>query len=123
MDRQFVCQGDFLEDFSKKISVNNKKTSGILLFHQKHRNSLGMMKHSSMRFFNELQFYFDVVVGSHGQLLVLIPYEIMEDSITPVTIHATTRQQLQELSRVIENFLLARINGCGKFDEQVKSDF
>jgi len=44
--------------------------------------------------------YFDtatgrnVVVGRHGQLLVLIPYEIIGDSITPVTIHATTRQQI-----------------------------
>jgi hypothetical protein len=44
--------------------------------------------------------YFDtatgrnVVVGKHGRLLVLIPYERIGDSITPVTIHATTRQQI-----------------------------
>jgi hypothetical protein len=44
--------------------------------------------------------YFDtatgrsVVVGKHGQLLVLIPYEKIGDSITPVTIHATTRKQI-----------------------------
>jgi hypothetical protein len=44
--------------------------------------------------------YFDtatgrnVVVGKHGLLLVLIPYERIGDSITPVTIHATTRQQI-----------------------------
>jgi hypothetical protein len=35
-----------------------------------------------------------VVVGKHGRLLVLIPYERIGDSITPVTIHATTRQQI-----------------------------
>jgi hypothetical protein len=36
----------------------------------------------------------DVVVGTHGRLLVLIPYERISNSITPVTIHATTRQQI-----------------------------
>jgi len=44
--------------------------------------------------------YFDtatgrnVVVGKHGRMLVLIPYERIGDGITPVTIHATTRQQI-----------------------------
>jgi hypothetical protein len=44
--------------------------------------------------------YFDtatgrnVIIGKHGRLLVLIPYERIGDSITPVTIHATTRQQI-----------------------------
>jgi hypothetical protein len=44
--------------------------------------------------------YFDtatgrkVVVGKHGRLLVLIPYERTGNNITPVTIHATTRQQI-----------------------------
>lgn len=44
--------------------------------------------------------YFDtvtgrnVVVGKHGRLLVLIPYEEGGDDVTPVTIHATTRQQI-----------------------------
>jgi hypothetical protein len=44
--------------------------------------------------------YFDtatgrsVVVGKHGRLLVLIPYEKIGEGITPVTIHATTRQQI-----------------------------
>jgi hypothetical protein len=44
--------------------------------------------------------YFDTaternaVVGKHGRLLVLIPYEKIGDGITPVTIHATTRQQI-----------------------------
>ena len=35
-----------------------------------------------------------VVVGQHDSILVMIPYEADEDSITPITIHATTRQQI-----------------------------
>ncbi len=35
-----------------------------------------------------------VVVGRHGGLLVMIPYEQTDHDIIPVTIHATTRQQV-----------------------------
>ena len=35
-----------------------------------------------------------VVVGRHGETLVLIPYEQEGDALTPVTIHATSRQQV-----------------------------
>lgn len=35
-----------------------------------------------------------IVVGKHGKDLVMIPYEEDESSITPVTVHATTRQQI-----------------------------
>lgn len=44
--------------------------------------------------------YFDtatgrrVAVGKHENKLVIIPYEADENSITPVTVHVTTRQQL-----------------------------
>ena len=44
--------------------------------------------------------YFDtatqrrVVVGHHGSLLVIIPYEQQGETVTPVTIHSTTRQQI-----------------------------
>jgi len=44
--------------------------------------------------------YFDtvtgrrVVIGRHENKLVIIPYEMDENSITPVTIHVTTRQQI-----------------------------
>ena len=44
--------------------------------------------------------YFDVatgrniVVGRHCERLVLIPYELIEEKIVPITIHATTRQQV-----------------------------
>lgn len=49
--------------------------------------------------------YFDVAtqrmvaVGRHDKLLVMIPYDKIEDTtgeiITPVTVHATTRQQIK----------------------------
>jgi len=35
-----------------------------------------------------------VAVGRHDKKLVIIPYEADENSITPVTIHVTTRQQI-----------------------------
>jgi hypothetical protein len=36
-----------------------------------------------------------IVVGRHDDRLVMIPYEIVKGSITPVTIHATTRPQIR----------------------------
>ena len=45
--------------------------------------------------------YFDtetqriVAIGEHDNRLVMIPYEESATEITPVTIHATTRQQLK----------------------------
>jgi len=44
--------------------------------------------------------YFDasthrmIVVGKHDDRLVMIPYETKGDEIIPITIHATTRQQI-----------------------------
>lgn len=44
--------------------------------------------------------YFDTVtrriiaVGRHDDLLIMVPYEKEGSKITPVTIHATTRQQI-----------------------------
>ena len=44
--------------------------------------------------------YFDtatrrmVAVGRHGNRLVLVPYEQEGDTVTPVTVHMTTRQQV-----------------------------
>ena len=35
-----------------------------------------------------------VVVGWYGNRLVMIPYEQEADTMTPVTIHSTTRQQI-----------------------------
>ena len=35
-----------------------------------------------------------VAVGKHDQRLVLVPYDSDDDSITPVTVHAVTRPQI-----------------------------
>jgi hypothetical protein len=54
---------------------------------------------SILRFSEER--YYDVetgraiVVGTHNDFLVLIPYEQGENTITPITIHVTTRQQIR----------------------------
>ena len=36
-----------------------------------------------------------IAVGTHDQTLVIIPYEINAGSIQPITIHATSRQQIK----------------------------
>jgi hypothetical protein len=36
-----------------------------------------------------------IAIGKHDNRLVIIPYEISADIIAPVTIHATTRQQIK----------------------------
>jgi hypothetical protein len=44
--------------------------------------------------------YFDTItqrliaVGRHGNRLIVVPYEKEDDTVTPVTVHATTRQQI-----------------------------
>ena len=44
--------------------------------------------------------YFDttthrlIAVGRHGSRLIMVPYEKEGETITPVTVHATTRQQI-----------------------------
>jgi len=35
-----------------------------------------------------------IVAGKHDNTLVMVAYEADEDSITPVTIHVTTRRQI-----------------------------
>ena len=40
-----------------------------------------------------------IVVGRHGGMLVVIPYEECGGDMTPVTIHATSRQQIKFRSR------------------------
>lgn len=35
-----------------------------------------------------------IVIGRHKNLLVMIPYDLRQQTTTPVTIHATNRQQI-----------------------------
>lgn len=50
--------------------------------------------------------YFDtqterwVVIGHHDKQLVIIAYEIEQDTVTPITIHPTTRQQIRFRIRI-----------------------
>ena len=52
-----------------------------------------IVRYSAERYFDTATGRF-VVVGRHDNMLVMIPYETDEDAITPITIHATTRQQI-----------------------------
>lgn len=36
-----------------------------------------------------------IAVGKHERILVMIPYEDYNDRIEPITIHATSRQQIK----------------------------
>ena len=36
-----------------------------------------------------------VAVGKHTNQLVIIPYEFTDNSFVPITVHATTRQQIR----------------------------
>lgn len=53
-----------------------------------------IIRYSSERYF-DTETNRAVVVGRHDRLLVMIPYEVENDTITPVTVHATERQQIR----------------------------
>jgi len=52
-----------------------------------------IVRHSSERCFDTVTGR-RVAIGHHNDKLVMIPYEADENSITPVTVHVTTRQQI-----------------------------
>ena len=52
-----------------------------------------IVKHSTERYFDMVTHRL-VVVGQHKNSLLLIPYERQGDTVTPVTVHVTTRQQI-----------------------------
>lgn len=52
-----------------------------------------IVRHSSERYYDTATGHL-VAIGRHDKVLVMIPYETDEDSITPITIHVTTRQQI-----------------------------
>jgi len=52
-----------------------------------------ILRHSTERYFDTVTQRL-IVVGKHGKRLVTIPYEKRKGEITPVTIHTTTRQQI-----------------------------
>jgi len=52
-----------------------------------------IVKHSAERYYDMTTQRF-VAIGRHGLKLVVIPYEAHDNKVTPVTIHVTTRQQI-----------------------------
>jgi hypothetical protein len=53
-----------------------------------------ILRHSDERYL-DIETQRKVVVGRHDEQLVIIPYDVEADTITPVTVHATTRQQIR----------------------------
>ena len=53
-----------------------------------------VIRHSNERYF-DTETGRTIVVGRHARQLVMIPYEVDGDVITPVTVHAITRQQIR----------------------------
>ena len=52
-----------------------------------------ILRHSEMRYFDVMS-QRNIAVGKHDKRLVLIAYDKREDDIIPITIHATTRKQI-----------------------------
>jgi len=53
-----------------------------------------ILRYSQERYF-DTETHRIIVVGEQGHKLVMIPYEETATEITPITIHATTRQQIK----------------------------
>lgn len=53
-----------------------------------------IVRHSSERY-HDTETGRSVAVGRHGKHLVMIPYEVYDDVITPVTVHPVTKQQIR----------------------------
>ncbi len=53
-----------------------------------------ILRYSQERYVDSESYRF-VVIGDYNQKLVMIPYEENDTTITPITIHATTRQQIK----------------------------
>lgn len=53
-----------------------------------------ILRFSSERYY-DVETNRTVVVGKHNSQLLLIPYEHNDNSITPITVHVTTRQQIR----------------------------
>jgi hypothetical protein len=53
-----------------------------------------IIRHSAERY-TDTESGRTVIVGRHDELLVLIPIEMDSSTIIPITVHATTRQQIR----------------------------
>lgn len=53
-----------------------------------------ILRYSQERYF-DIETQRKIIIGKHNDNLVMIPYEIKEEYIIPITIHTTTRQQIK----------------------------
>ncbi|MGH9855316.1 MAG: hypothetical protein ACREBD_36235 [Blastocatellia bacterium] len=53
-----------------------------------------IIRHSSERYF-DTETGRPIVVGRHDRRLLMIPYDVEGETITPVTVHAIARQQIR----------------------------
>jgi hypothetical protein len=53
-----------------------------------------IIRHSSERYV-DMETGRSVIVGRHQRQLVMVPCEIGEEGIVPITVHATNRQQIR----------------------------
>lgn len=53
-----------------------------------------IIRYSPERYIDSERYRF-VVIGDHSNKLAMIPYKAIETTITPITIHATTRRQIK----------------------------
>ena len=69
-----------------------------------HKKVETILRYSDERYFDNVT-QRRIVIGSHDRLLVMIPYEIEEGNIISVTIHVTTRQQLNHYGLKVHRLL------------------
>ena len=59
----------------------------------------GIVRYSAERYF-DTETGRQIAIGTHDNQLVMIPYEAHQDSVIPITVHATTRQQIRSRMRI-----------------------
>ena len=57
-----------------------------------------IVRHASERYVDNETHRF-IAVGRHRNTIVVVPYEESETSLTPITVHATTRHQINLRTR------------------------
>lgn len=58
----------------------------------------GIVRYSAERYF-DTETGRQITIGSHDNQLVMVAYEERQDSVIPITVHATTRQQIRSRIR------------------------
>lgn len=53
-----------------------------------------IIRHSSERYY-DTETGRSIVIGRHLKQVVMMPYEVCDDFVTPITVHPVTRQQIR----------------------------